>query len=345
MAEEILRTEKLNVGYGQHVVVNDVEIKAYAGQIQTLIGPNGAGKSTILKTLIRQIAPLSGKVYLRNTDVYTLSEKQIAQQVSVVLTTRPNVELMTCRDIVSDLAEKDFNNISDGQRQRVMLARAICQQPRLLIMDEPTSFLDIKHKLDFLYLLGNLVKSRQIAVILSLHELEFAQRFSDTIYCVDNNVIDRAGSPEEIFQGDYIEKLYKVEHGTYNVLFGGIETGAVTGIPRVLVLGGGGQGIPVYRKLQRMGVPFAAGVLSESDVDYPVAKALASAVVTVPAFAAVTPSSVDKAIELLNGCGKLICACESFGPQNEENKRVLDYARSHNMLVKKEEMDKAFTRS
>ena len=100
MAEEILRTEKLNVGYGQHVVVNDVEIKAYAGQIQTLIGPNGAGKSTILKTLIRQIAPLSGKVYLRNTDVYTLSEKQIAQQVSVVLTTRPNVELMTCRDIV-----------------------------------------------------------------------------------------------------------------------------------------------------------------------------------------------------------------------------------------------------
>lgn len=376
MAEEILRTEKLNVGYGQHVVVNDVEIKAYAGQIQTLIGPNGAGKSTILKTLIRQIAPLSGKVYLRDTDVYTLSEKQIAQQVSVVLTTRPNVELMTCRDIVcsgrypftgslgilsakdqdivdesmelvrvSDLAEKDFNNISDGQRQRVMLARAICQQPRLLIMDEPTSFLDIKHKLDFLYLLGNLVKSRQIAVILSLHELEFAQRFSDTIYCVDNNVIDRAGSPEEIFQGDYIEKLYKVEHGTYNVLFGGIETGAVTGIPRVLVLGGGGQGIPVYRKLQRMGVPFAAGVLSESDVDYPVAKALASAVVTVPAFAAVTPSSAEKAIELLDGCGKLICACESFGPQNEENKRILDYARSHNMLVKKESMENAFKRS
>ena len=376
MAEEILRTEHLNVGYGQHVVVNDVEIKAFAGQIQTLIGPNGAGKSTILKTLIRQIAPLSGKVYLRNADVYTLSEKQIAQQVSVVLTTRPNVELMTCRDIVcsgrypftgslgilsakdqeivdesmelvrvSDLAEKDFNNISDGQRQRVMLARAICQQPRLLIMDEPTSFLDIKHKLDFLYLLGNLVKSRQIAVILSLHELEFAQRFSDTIYCVDNNVIDRAGSPEEIFQGDYIEKLYKVEHGTYNVLFGGIETGAVTGIPRVLVLGGGGQGIPVYRKLQRMGVPFAAGVLSESDVDYPVAKTLASAVVTVPAFAAVTPSSAEKAIELLDGCGKLICACESFGPQNEENKRMLDYARSHNMLVEKESMENAFKRS
>ena len=191
-----------------------------------------------------------------------------------------------------------------------MLARAICQQPRLLIMDEPTSFLDIKHKLDFLYLLGNLVKQRQIAVILSLHELEFAQRFSDTIYCVDGGIVDRQGPPEEIFTGNYIETLYKVEHGTYNVLFGGIETGAVTGIPRVLVLGGGGDGIPVYRKLTRMGVPFAAGVLSESDVDLPVAKALASAVISVPAFSPVTSSAADKAIEMLESCGKLICACE-----------------------------------
>ncbi|MBR6970825.1 MAG: ABC transporter ATP-binding protein [Firmicutes bacterium] len=374
MAEEILRTENLNVGYGTNVIVKDVEIRAYAGQIQTLIGPNGAGKSTILKTLIRQISPLNGNIFLKGTNIRQLTEKQMAQNISVVLTTRPNVELMTCRDIVSsgrypftgslgilsakdheivdesmelvrvtDLAEKDFNNISDGQRQRVMLARAICQQPRLLIMDEPTSFLDIKHKLDFLYLLGNLVKQRQIAVILSLHELEFAQRFSDTIYCVDDGLIDRQGPPEEIFTGNYIETLYKVEHGTYNVLFGGIETGAVTGIPRVLVLGGGGDGIPVYRKLTRMGVPFAAGVLSESDVDFPVAKALASAVINVPAFAPVTSSAADKAIEMLESCGKLICACESFGPLNEENKRVLDYARSHNMLVTKEEMERTFT--
>lgn len=374
MAEEILRTENLNVGYGTNVIVKDVQIRAYAGQIQTLIGPNGAGKSTILKTLIRQISPLNGNIFLKGMNIRQLTEKQMAQNISVVLTTRPNVELMTCRDIVSsgrypftgslgilsakdheivdesmelvrvtELAEKDFNNISDGQRQRVMLARAICQQPRLLIMDEPTSFLDIKHKLDFLYLLGNLVKQRQIAVILSLHELEFAQRFSDTIYCVDGGIIDRQGPPEEIFTGNYIETLYKVEHGTYNVLFGGIETGAVTGIPRVLVLGGGGDGIPVYRKLTRMGVPFAAGVLSESDVDFPVAKALASAVINVPAFAPVTSSAADKAIEMLESCGKLICACESFGLLNEENKRVLDYARTHNMLVTKEEMERTFT--
>ena len=374
MAEEILRTEKLNVGYGQNVVVKDVEIRALAGQIQTLIGPNGAGKSTILKTLIRQIPPLSGQAYLKGTNVKQLTEKQMAQNISVVLTSRPSVELMTCRDIVSsgrypftgslgilsakdneivdesmelvrvtDLADRDFNNISDGQRQRVMLARAICQQPRLLIMDEPTSYLDIKHKLDFLYLLGNLVKSRQIAVILSLHELEFAQRFSDTIYCVNGGIVDRQGPPEEIFQGDYIEKLYGVEHGSYNVLFGGIETGAVTGIPQVFVLGGGGSGIPVYRRLTRMGIPFAAGVLSESDVDFSVAKALASAVVSVPAFDPVSPAAADKAIELLQNCGKLICACDAFGSQNIENKRVLDYARDHHMLVKEEEMERSLT--
>ncbi len=358
------------MGYSGKPVIEKISLAARAGRILTLIGPNGVGKSTILKTLIRQLPPIGGSVKLLNRDIRSMTEKEIARTVSVVLTGRPHPELMTCRDVVSsgrypftgrmglltaadkekvsqsmalvgvtELADRDYNRISDGQRQRVMLARAICQEPKLLIMDEPTSFLDVKHKLDFLYLLGELVRSREIAVVLSLHELDLAQRFSDRVLCVKDGRMDREGTPEEVFTPGYVERLYGVEHGSYSVLFGGVETEAVKGEPRVFVLGGGGSGIPVYRRLQRLGVPFAAGVLQENDLDTPVAEALASRLVKERAFEPVSPAAVDEALGILEGCEKLVCCAESFGSLNAENHRLKEAAEKAGKLLKPEELD------
>ena len=236
MKEPILFAEHLNVGYKGEIVIGDIRLEAVPGQILTLIGPNGAGKSTILKTITRQLDPIGGVITLEGKDLKTLKEREIAKSVAAVLTGRPTPELMTCWDVVSSgrypytgrlgilsqhdrekteeamalvrvesLRERDFNQISDGQRQRVLLARAICQEPRVLIMDEPTSFLDIKHKLDFLTLLRELVHSKDLAVILSLHELDLAQRYSDRILCVRDGRVDRVGTPEEVFSEGYIE--------------------------------------------------------------------------------------------------------------------------------------------
>lgn len=249
----ILSARALTVGYEATPIVKDISFAAEPGKILTLIGPNGAGKSTILKTLIRALPPLSGGVCLNGRDLSACSEREIARAVAVVLTGRPRTELMTCGDVVSsgrypytgtlgilseedkrvvretmelvrvtELYGRDFDRISDGQRQRVLLARAICQEPRVLIMDEPTSFLDVKHKLDFLNLLRTLVRERDIAVVVSLHELELARRFSDTLLCVKDGKIDRVGPPEEIFSpGDgYIDELYDMEPGSYDSLYG-----------------------------------------------------------------------------------------------------------------------------
>ena len=370
MNEVILEARDLTVGYNGKPVIENIALTARTGRILTLIGPNGVGKSTILKTLIRQLPPIGGRVELLGRDIRSMTEKEIARTVSVVLTGRPHPELMTCRDVVSsgrypftgrmglltaadkekvsqamalvgvtELADRDYNRISDGQRQRVMLARAICQEPKLLIMDEPTSFLDVKHKLDFLYLLGELVRSRELAVVLSLHELDLAQRFSDRVLCVKDGRMDREGTPEEIFTEGYVERLYGVEHGSYSVLFGGVETEAVTGAPRLFVVGGGGSGIPVYRRLQRMGVPFAAGVLAENDLDWPVANALASELVTERAFEPVSPASVDKALAILDRCEGLVCCTEQFGSLNAENRRLAEEAEKAGKLLKAEELD------
>ena len=174
--------------------------------------------------------------------------------MAVVLTERMRPELMTCHDIVAtgrypytgrlgilsrededkvdeamrivhaeELGSRDFNAISDGQRQRVLLARAICQEPEIIVLDEPTSFLDIRYKLELLTVLKRMVRENDLAVLLSLHELELAERISDTVVCVAGDRIDRIGPPEEIFTRAYIAKLYQMEHGKYDPCFDSLE--------------------------------------------------------------------------------------------------------------------------
>ena len=119
-----------------------------------------------------------------------------------------------------ELGGRDFNAISDGQRQRVLLARAICQEPRLMILDEPTSYLDIRHKLEFLDLLRSLVRDRGIGVIMSMHELELAHMVSDRVVCITSEGrIQCTGTPEEVFTDELISSLYGLENGRLKELY------------------------------------------------------------------------------------------------------------------------------
>ena len=337
-----LSTEDLSVGYGKTVVVDGIRIRVEAGEILCLIGPNGAGKSTILKTLIRQLRPMEGTVLLEDTPLSDLKERELARKSAAVLTGRIATELITCEEIVAmgrypytgmlgilsetdrekvdetirvvgieEIRKNDFDCISDGQRQRVLLARALCQEPKLLIMDEPTSFLDIRNKLEFLSILRRLVRERDLAVVMSLHELDLAQKFCDRIVCVGDG---------------------KIKAISYDCLFGTAEPERNCAPPRVFVIGGGGSGIPVYRRLQREGIPFAAGVLPENDLDLPVAKALASVVITDRANEPVSAARAEEALAVMKTCETVCCTTEQFGVVNLENRRLLEYAEEHGML-------------
>ena len=298
-----------------------------------------------LKSMIRQLNLLAGTVYLAD-GICSMAERELARSISVVMTDRVHPELMTCADVVATgrypytgslgllsqgdwaavrsamervdalgLWDTDFGQLSDGQRQRILLARAICQEPEVMVLDEPTSFLDIRYKLELLAILKDLVRDKGMAAVVSLHELDLAQKISDTVVCVSpERGIDRWGPPEEIFAGDYIHRLYGVTRGSFDPLYGSLELERPSGRPQVFVIGGGGSGIPVYRRLQRRGVPFAAGILQENDLDYPVAAALAAEVVSQGAFQPVGEDTFRRALAALEGCPRAVCCLESFGP-------------------------------
>ena len=357
-------TDKMTVGYKGVPLIKDIGIRLRKGEILTLIGPNGAGKSTILKSMTKQLSLVAGTVYIDKESIQKMTEKDMAKKMAVVLTERLRPELMTCEDVVStgrypytgrlgilseedhekvreamemvhagDLADCDFTEISDGQRQRILLARAICQEPEIIVLDEPTSFLDIRHKLELLTILKTMVTEKNVAVIMSLHELDLAQKISDQVICVHGSTIERYGAPEEIFTSDYIKELYGVTKGSDNADFGCLEMEPAKGEPEVFVIGGGGSGIPVYRQLQRKGIPFAAGVLHENDVDCQVAQALGSCVIKEKAFHAVSEETFRKALDIMETCEKVICCVKEFGPANERNRELSERAQKLGKLI------------
>ena len=358
MMEYYFKTEKLSVGYHGIPLIEEIEFGIHKGEILTLIGPNGAGKSTILKSIARQLEPLGGAVYMEKRDLAGFSRQQLSQSMSVVLTDKIRTELMTCEDVietgrypytgrfgvlsredhraveeamelvcVTELRDQDFSKISDGQRQRVMLAKGLCQEPDIIVLDEPTSYLDVKYKLEFLSILQELRKQKNITVIMSLHELDLAERVSDKILCINGKYVERFGTPEEIFKEGYISKLFCITSGTFDETTTGMELKAAEGSPKVFVIAGGGTGRRAFRYLQRAGVPFAAGILYENDLDYPVAKALAGSVIGAAAFEPVSDALLDEAKKSIRSCEKVICTKEHFAALEKYNEQLLEYAK------------------
>lgn len=239
-------TKKMCVGYNGSPLIKEITIALKRGEILTLIGPNGAGKSTILKSIAGQLSLLGGKVCLNEKDLSQQKAGELAKKMSVVFTQRVKAELKSCRDVVAtgrypytgwfgrmsgeddrivdeameavhitDISDRDFDRISDGQKQRVMLARAICQEPEVIILDEPTSYLDIRYKLEFLKILQEMRVSKRLTVIMSLHELELAKIVSDKVLCLKGEYVLKYGTPEEVFTSDFIEQLFDIREADF----------------------------------------------------------------------------------------------------------------------------------
>ena len=286
-----------------------------------------------------------------------MSYKEMSTKMAVVLTERMRPELMTCHDIVAtgrypytgrlgilsredekkveeamravhaeELGSRDFNAVSDGQRQRVLLARAICQEPEIIVLDEPTSFLDVKHKLELLAILRRMAKEKQITVIMSLHEIDLAEKVADKIICVRGDHRFHYGTPEEIFQEKTIRELYKIDNGFFDPCFGSIELPRPDGTPEVFVISACGSGIPVYRRLQKENIPFTAGILYTNDIDYRLARLLASEVITEKPFDPIREETLKQAKRRMEKCRKVLLCDFPVGESNRKMEELIHAA-------------------
>ena len=242
MEQEFIKAENLTIGYGKRIVVSGIDFTLEKGQILSLIGPNGAGKSTLIKTISGEIPAIEGNLYEKGDNLLQISAQKRARLMAVMGPMEKISEKITCRQVVSlgrypytgffgklsgrdmevvtecmektgslEIADCDINEISDGQRQRVLLARALCQQPQILVLDEPTSFLDIKYRIDFMDMVTRLSRREKITVIMSLHELDLAGKVSDKVLTLKGGKVDRFGAAKEVLTKEYINRLFDID--------------------------------------------------------------------------------------------------------------------------------------
>lgn len=230
----ILQTRGLAIGYPERVVAEGLDLQLMPGEVVALLGPNGTGKSTLLRTLAGLLPALSGDIELVGSPLAELSIRERARRLGVVLTERPETGWLTGFDLAAigryphagwggrlsadDIAivdralamvgaellrDRPVASLSDGERQRVMMARAIAQAPRLLLLDEVTSFLDLPRRVAFFALLTELAEREGYAIVISTHELELALRCANRLWLYDGTAL-LDGAPEDlILSGDF----------------------------------------------------------------------------------------------------------------------------------------------
>ncbi len=238
----ILQADKLTLQYGQKIIADKLNFKVDKSEIISIIGPNGSGKSTLLKSLGRLLKPTHGTVLLEGKDIQKMKPGDIARKMSILPQSSTAPKDMTVYDLVcygrmphqglfsspnkideekieealtqtntSHMRYRRLDTLSGGERQRAWLAMAIAQNPEILLLDEPTTYLDVKHQLDLMNLVYKLYETRKITVIMVLHDLNHAARYSHRLVAVKKGKIFAEGLVQDVFTEKILCDLYDVE--------------------------------------------------------------------------------------------------------------------------------------
>ena len=241
----VLDAKKLSVGYRlsgkkTRIVAGEINVSLSAGQFVCLLGPNGAGKSTLIRTLSGMQEPLTGEILLDGMPLYVWSARDRAQRMSLVLTQRAAAGMMPAAALVAlgrqpftnwtgrltrrdneavhqalhdvgilNLAHRPVNELSDGERQKVMIARALAQKPRIMILDEATAFLDLPRRVELMQLLQKLAVEGGLAILLSTHDLDLALRHADRLWILPHDGPLRQGAPEDLILADALDTAFE----------------------------------------------------------------------------------------------------------------------------------------
>ncbi|MCU9615014.1 ABC transporter ATP-binding protein [Caldibacillus lycopersici] len=237
-----LQVKDIRVGYEEQTIIHDMSIQIPDGKITTIIGSNGCGKSTLLKAITRIISHQSGKIILDGKDIRLMNTKELARQLAILPQSPESVNGLLVEELVSygrypyqrgfgNLSKKDkdvidwalqvtrtdlfrykpVDALSGGQRQRVWIAMALAQETDIIFLDEPTTYLDMAHQLEVLELLQRLNKEEGRTIVMVLHDLNHAARFSDYMIALANGYLTCAGSPVQVMNKEVLEKVFSID--------------------------------------------------------------------------------------------------------------------------------------
>lgn len=333
----VLSCQNLSVGYKKSTVLSGINLDFEASQFISLLGPNGAGKTTLLRTLSRHLAPISGNITLQGRPLASIRQSELAKVMAVVLTDKVTPPLFTAFQFVAlgryphtdflgrmgkrdkevvarslsavnaeNLAHREFTNLSDGEKQKILVARALAQEPQVLLLDEPTAHLDLKHRVEVMSILRNLCATQNITVIASLHDVDIAAKVSDKVVLIKNGTITGWGAPEEVLSSSDVAELYDFDSACFNSQLGSIELRGENNREKIFVVGGMGSGASVFRILAKSGYQISTGVLYNNDLDCYVAESLGCKCASQVPSNSINNTSLEQAMEEMKNCDWVI---------------------------------------
>ncbi|NTU96647.1 MAG: ABC transporter ATP-binding protein [Chlorobiaceae bacterium] len=366
MAADALKFIDVCSGYKHRNVLENVSFSIKAGEFVSLIGPNGCGKSTLLKTAAALLKPLSGKIELFGSDVLQIRPSARASLLGVVpqkiespmaftvyetvmngrigstgfwgrysSSDRDIVERSMIYTDVSVLRDRYFTELSGGEQQRVALAMVLAQEPKMIMLDESISHLDINHRQEVLQILLNLNREKEIAIVLVSHDLTLSASVSDRFLLMEAGMIAKTGTPQEVLQPELLSRVYKCDlHVQQDPVSGFLQVSGSMDTLRarkrigkvVHVIAGGGSGTELYRRLLIEGFEVTTGVLNRLDSDAEAARALSIPAVLEQPFSPVGNEAYEKALAMVDGCSFLVLSHVPFGSGNLINLRLAEAA-------------------
>jgi iron complex transport system ATP-binding protein len=359
--QALLEATAIAAGYNGKAVISDFSLTANPGDFLGLIGPNGSGKSTLIRVLSRVLPPLSGTALLAGEDIWKKGAAWAARRMAVIPQDSPLAFDFSVLEIVlmgraphlgrfaleaekdltiaweslrltnsEALANKPANALSGGEKQRVIISRALAQQPRILLADEPIAHLDINHQLQILELLQRLANDQNILILAALHDLNLAAAFCDRLLLLSGGRTLSAGSPAEVITSENIRRAYgvpaqvKINPGNgrpYLTLAGNVappRTSGGEGI-RVHVICGAGSGAELLEYLAAVGCEVSAGVLNVTDSDQQVAERLNLPRVEEAPFSDISPEAHKQNCDLARAADVVVVCSIPFGHGNSAN--------------------------
>ncbi|MDI6784401.1 MAG: heme ABC transporter ATP-binding protein [bacterium] len=365
--QELIQIKNLSFKYEKANILSEVTFSVNRGEILGIIGPNGSGKTTILRLLTGILHPESGKIIVADKELSFWNRKELATQVAVVpqdtfvpfnYTVReiilmgrtPHLRLlqfegkqdfeimdqsMAFTDTL-DLSDRYFDALSGGERQRALIARALVQEPTILLLDEPTAHLDLNHQIEILDLVKRLNAEKQLTVIFVTHDLNLAAGYCDRLILLSQGKLFCSGSPKEVITEHNIMQVYGTKViVSYHPITGVPQVNLVSQTPfqrftpkktKIHIIGGGGASASLMRRLAIEGYPVTAGVLNIGDTDEVTANSLPLFVIRENPFSPISHKAIQECRKTIEQTDCVILERIMVGNGNLANLELAIYA-------------------